>query len=217
MFARTVTVITLMLMGAGGQIALGQGVGGNSPTDTSHVFLSGFSLPGEPPVNWLTHVIDSSGPIPVELDATGPAWHKTFTTHENQPVQPGLGIMALYEHLEITGNQAWTAWHVEILTPGFRWLDAPLYTPQVDIRGSSGLTPVPITSQITDRILDVSFSELLPGTQVNHRFVFEWTGSSPFIGTIEMLQYPAPEPASLLGFSVLFLFLRGRRMNPPVA
>ena len=75
MFARTVTVITLMLMGAGGQIALGQGVGGDSPTDTSHVFDAAMTLPGTPPVDWIAAVRgDSSTFFPVELEPAGPAW-----------------------------------------------------------------------------------------------------------------------------------------------
>jgi hypothetical protein len=147
-------------------------------------------------------------PVPVALDPTGPAWGKHFQTLDNSPIDVYNGILSLNETLTVSGSEAWTGWHAEFITPGFIWLDTPPYSALAILANGSLL---PLTYGITGAGIDATFAPLVPGTRVELFLKFAWPDTTAFTGSIDMRQYPVPEPLSLLGFTFFFLILGKRR------
>jgi hypothetical protein len=117
----TVVVGLMPFLAVASPMAFGQGVGGSSPTDTSHVLSPGFGMP-EPPVNWQSVVGTISTPVGVELDPTGPAWVQHFQTEGGVLINPDRYIQ-ITENLIVIGDTPWTGWHVELTNPDFHWFD----------------------------------------------------------------------------------------------
>jgi hypothetical protein len=190
----------------------GQGVGGDSPTNTSHVLQHVFYIP-EDPINWATTIGTVSAPVRVSLDPAGPPWVKHLQTENDTPIGERTGpIVGIEENLMVGGSISWTGWHSDLATSGFIWYTGPGGTlPPFRLRVND--VPVPVTFAINGSSLDVSFPPIAPGSTVNIVQKFGWPHPIPFIGTIEMHQYPTPEPHSALGAMFLLLVLHRRRCH----
>ncbi len=186
-----------MFLGAASPMAFGQGVGGSSPTDTSHVLSRGFGIP-EPPVDWQSVVGTSLAPVGVELDPVGPAWIQHFQTEGGAPINADRYIQ-ITEDLVVTGDTPWTGWHVEPANPDFRWFDWG--------GGGWGHAFVAIVNGVllaTDvqyaspGILDATFPAIGPGDEVRFIYYFRRDSVNPVSDSFDIHQYPTPEPTALL-------------------
>lgn len=213
MFSRLSKVLMFTILGGVGPAVLGQGVGGNSPTDTSHVLTSIFSGDDFFPPSWRTIIGTMIDPISVELDPAGPAWVKHLQTQDMAPINPISGIIVAHEYLMVGGSRPWTGLHMEINTDGFIWFPYSTFPdPSPMFKMLADGLPVPFTIQLDGGKLDVSFPPLTPGTTVTIEQKFAWwIQDTPFTGSIEMREYPVPEPASLVGLGLLFLISQRRR------
>jgi hypothetical protein len=193
------------------QMALAQGVGniGSLPT----VF------PGpNPPVGW--NVVSSTGPIPVVLNPTGPAWSKNFTGPNGGPfAQPAFGPpLPVHESLVVAGILPWTDWHEDVIgidasgapDPGWVWANPALLVGGLPAPGLS------ITGAGTNS-LSFYFNPLPPGTVVDIRkqLVYNGLPGATFIGTLAIHEYPTPEPATmgLMGIGSLLVWRRRNRVS----
>ncbi len=189
------------------QIALAQGVG-NLPS-----LPTNFSTPGG---GWV--VGTPLNPIPVVRDPNGPKWIKHFTDANGLiPVFPGQSF-AVHESLLVAPTLPWTDWHEEILTPDWDW------SPQLQIMVNGGGPPVNLVVVNTPGnvnqggILSLYFDALPPGTQIDIRKELIYTGTSAGIAipSIDIAQYPTPEPASL-GLLILGSVFALHRRRPITA
>jgi hypothetical protein len=197
MLTRVSKVLMFMFLGVGGSMALGQGVNpATTPTNTSHLlYLSPSQVEG---VNiWSGFVGSTTSYTPVELDPVGPAWTKHLQTNDGSPIAATVARIAVVERLHVTGPYPWTGWHSE-LDPGFRWngvLDVTMQPP-------FAMTVNGVTSfgnyHVSGSTLDVTFPAISPGTDVTLGFMFGWSDSVPFTGSLQMREYPTPEPATLI-------------------
>ena len=166
-----------------------------SETDRIDVILDPDAGP------WIKHLRGPAGQI-VTADDTG---------------STAPSIFNLVEHLHVGGAIAWTDWHEEILTPG--WYPRVF---QVLANGA----PVPgLQVTYTDPdwprrggAADLAFPALPPCTNVSISKQLVWEGNPQqqgdrFFGTVNMAQYPTPEPAalSMLGLGWLGLLRKRRR------
>ncbi len=179
---------------AASQTALAQGVGnlGSLPTQ--------FSSP-VPIFGWTVDSGNANNPwIPVQIDPNGPSWVKTFSGSNGQPFTAVPGqTFSFQEFLVIAPTQSWTDWHERILTPGWQWIQPTAFL--VNGTPAPGLTTVITPGGPTaGGVVDFYFNPLAPGTQIIVRKVLEYVGQpgAAFYGTVQIEQYPTPEPASLL-------------------
>lgn len=141
--------------------------------------------------------------VGIVRDPNGPAWIKTLGGPNGSlfTAQPGQ-IFPLMEELVISGNLPWSDWHEKILTPGWDWWIFVPPPPMFLANGSPapGLNIVHTPGGLTDGgTLDFYFNPLAPGTKIDIRKYLQFndpTGAS-FVGTIQIAEYPTPEPASL--------------------
>lgn len=211
----TVVVGLVPFLAVASPMAFGQGVGGSSPTGTSHVldllpppYLEGIAI-------WEGTIGAPATPVPVELDASGPAWTKSFQTANGDAIIPITTSIRVYENLMVTGSACWTGWHAE-LAPGFLWHTGGqgVFSPPpigVMVNGS----PIQADYQVTEArsVLDASFPSLLPGTEVLFQFNFTWSGAAPFTGTFDMSQYPTPEPTTVVFMAIAATFILRRHRS----
>ncbi len=153
-----------------------------------------FSTPGG---GWV--VGTPLAPVPVVRDPNGPKWIKHFSDANGLiPVFPGQAF-AVHESLVIAPTLPWSDWHEEILTPGWDW------SPQLQIMVNGGGPPPGLLVVNTPGnvnqggILSFYFNALPPGTQIDIRKELIYTGTTAGIAipSIDIAQYPTPEPASL--------------------
>jgi len=185
------------------QMALGQGVGN----------------PGALPVviNQNTPTGWDIGPVPVVLNPAGPVWSKVLTDPSGGPVTGTVGTTyTLHEQLIVAGQLPWKDWHEQITTIGWEW--QPTSTILANGNPVVGFNAVytPGTSA-TGGIVDFSFNALAPGTTVDIFKTLQFAGQVGQFntGTIDIHEYPTPEPASLMllaGASVLLAKRRNRCM-----
>ncbi len=197
------------VLAAGGVSAFGQGVGGNSPTNTTYTIQRIYTTPEEP-LEWGARVGSWGNPIGVELDPFGPVWSKGFNTNTGEPILPGERI-AISETLLVQGARPWTGWGARILTDGFAWYDSGGFPAFTVLRNDGSGSPVPgLSVQYIGPAAIGVFNPLMAGASVQ---VFEtviYTGTQPFSGTLQLEQFPIPEPSTLLSFVLLALLLRRR-------
>jgi hypothetical protein len=189
MFSKTVAIFSLMLLAAATRTALTQGVGGGSPTDTSHTLHLVASIP-EDPTDWSTRIGTAAAPIGVQLDPSGPVWSKHFQTQNGRPIGGGVTgpIVGIEENLLVGGSISWTGWHSDLATGGFIWYTGPGGTlPPFRLRVND--LPVPVTFAITGSSLDVSFA--LSRLEV---------GSTSIRSSDGLMRYPFWEPSTCTSF-----------------
>jgi hypothetical protein len=73
---------------------------------------------------------NSAGPIPVDLDPTGPAWNKSIGDPNQNVV--GIATIDIVETLINVGTEPWTDWH-EIMLPPPVGLVPPVWTSVVSL------------------------------------------------------------------------------------
>lgn len=195
----------------GTNVALGQGVGnlGSLPTQfQSLVPITGWSVDsGNAAYPW----------VPVQISPTGPQWVKTFTGPNGQPFTAVPGqTFTLQELLEVAPTQSWTDWHEEILTPGWDWL--PPSNLLANFVPAPGLTTVYTPGTMTSGgQVDFYFNPIAPGTQVVIRkmLIYVGTPGATFNGTLQIAQYPTPEPTTmgLMALGGAALLRRRRRVK----
>jgi hypothetical protein len=217
MSLRVLKFLTFTVLGALGPVALGQGVNPDtSPTDTSHILTLFSSGEGGQSGGWRTVIGTPSDPVFVELDPTGPVWLKHLTTQDDAPISYYGQVVRLEENLLVGGSLPWTGWHSQADTEGFRshyW--TPLWppyqaVPAFTIRADGSNVPADISMSNTG--YDITFPALQPGTNVTIIQEFVWSDQAmPFTGTIQMHQYPTPEPATLAFTALTGLFITRRR------
>jgi hypothetical protein len=187
-------LLPLLILTGAGTASLGQGVGGASPTETTHTLVGRYQIP-EAPKQWETRIGEPGAPIGVELDLAGPVWVK----HLLRDGPPGSMLpehhIYLYEYLMITGERSWSGWTQEIHEPGFEWvLGSPL--PDVSF-WADGAVQSGLSIVAQGGSLQFSFDPLLPGTEIEIFSGLRYAGAS-LPESFDIRQFPTPEPASLL-------------------
>jgi hypothetical protein len=186
------------------QTAMAQGVGNLSSLPTQ------FETSIPPSSGWV--VVEPTGlPVPVSLDPKGPVWRKNFTGPNGGPfVYPALSPpLTVSEHLVVAGNLPWTDWHEDVLDPNWTWANPVLL---VNGLPAPGLT-VP---GVGTSSLSFFFNPVAPGSfiDISKELVYNGVPGTAFTGTLPIIQYPTPEPATL-GLVALgsLLLVRRRRMT----
>lgn len=205
---KVLAVVSASLVAA--QAALAQGVGniGSLPTQFETT---------NPPSGWI--VADpAGGPIPVELNPSGPQWSKAFTGPNGGPfAHPAFGpALPVQEFLVIGGNLPWTDWHEDVMgidangtpDPGWVWANPTLLVGGLP---APGLT---VTGAGTNSI-NFYFNPLAPGTSViiRKQLVYNGLPGTVFNGTLAIHEYPTPEPATVGLLAVGALAMLRRRTS----
>jgi hypothetical protein len=171
---------------ATGAIALAQGVG--NPGSLPTVF------PQNTPSGW------DIGPYAVELDPAGPVWSKVLTDPSGGPVTGTVGTTySLHEQLIVSGTLPWKDWHEQITTIGWEWQQSSSIFANGAPVGGFNAVYTPATSASGGSV-DFSFNSLAPGTVVDIFKTLQFAGQVGQFntGTIDIHEFPTPEPASLL-------------------
>jgi len=196
-----VLVCTLCLAGAASMGDVTAGAGPGTSIGTYHEYDPGVS-------GWHVNGGNTS-PMYVWIDPAAGAWEKTL----NLPVTTVPARPMLSEHLQVKGS-AWSDWHEEIVTPGWKWEEAVIYLED----GSGGvITPPGLTTTISlnGKVISFEFDPVPVGSnfQIEKWLIFE-AGDFPTESAIVVREYPTPEPASLAILSaggVLLILCRRRR------
>jgi len=200
----------LMVVAAPTSLALAQGVGDGSPTNTQHT----FSADGVWYVGGPQDPFGPGGAYQVSLDPNGPTWRKTLLNSPKGPME-GPGILHIHEFIEIvppvTGSQTpWEDWHETFITPGWKWADFSINIYAFDgFMSDDVMDPVPgLNYMISPDGKDIwfDFDPIFPGT-VNEPVVIEiWKSleydhliGGPYIPGAPILleEYPTPTPGAL--------------------
>ena len=193
-------ILVASLLTASSALAQGVGNGGSLPIQFQQSTANG---------GW--NVVDPTGtPIPVQLDPNGPVWSKVFSGPGGGNFsQPAFGPpLPVYEALQVAPNLPWSDWHEEVVHPDWVWTN-----PAILVNGvvPGGLT---ITGAGTNN-LSFFFNPVAPGSfvEIFKDLVYNGIPGTTFIGTLNIHEYPTPEPASaaLLGCAGVLLLSRRRR------
>lgn len=154
------------------------------------------------------------GPVPVVLDPSGSPWSKILTDPTGGAVQGTVGTTyTLHEQLVVSGNRPWTDWHEQIMTIGWQWQQNASILANGNPVGGFSAVYTPATSASGGSV-DFYFNSLAPGTVVDIFKKLEFAGQVGTFntGTIDIHEYPTPEPASigLLAAGGLVLIRRRR-------
>lgn len=190
-----------LILLATGASALAQGVG--NPGSLPTVF------PQNTPSGW------DIGPYAVELDPAGPPWSKVLTDPAGGPVTGTVGqTYTLHEQLIIAGTLPWTDWHEHITTIGWEWQQSSTVLANGAPVGGFNAIYTPATSA-TGGMVDFYFNSLAPGTVVDIFKTLQFAGQVGQFntGTIDIHEFPTPEPASLLMLAGGGLLLLKRRRS----
>lgn len=156
---------------------------------------------------------DPAGPIPIDLDPTGPPWFKSITDPNNVILNPAGELLTMVETIQNVGTEPWYDWH-EFIFPNAAGVPSPSswISVKLSINGTPiGFTPTGLGTVSLD--LDNFSQPVLPGDI----FVIEkevevfplLPGNSDPLLRIQ--EYPTPEPASLALLSLGSLSVLRRR------
>ena len=190
------------------QMALAQGVG--NPGQLPNI------IPMNNPGGW--DIWSSAGtPLPVQRDPNGPKWPKHLTDPTGGPITASWGtVFNVHEMLVIAPNLSWSDWHEDILTPGWGWTNNISFL--ANFLPTPGLSITNTPSTFTQGgSLSFLFSSLPPGTVIDIRkeLVYQGNPGAIFQGSIDLLQYPTPEPATLalLGLGGAAMLMRRKQAS----
>jgi hypothetical protein len=194
-------MLTVGLMGAASSQALAQGVGnlGSLP----------LLIPQNAPNGW--NIGGATGPVPVVRDPNGPPWLKILANPNGAafPAIPGQ-TFTLNERLIVAGNLPWADWHEKIVTPFWDWSSTSITV--------NGAVPAGLNTTVTPGTaasggaVDFVFNPIFPGALVDIQKTLTYNGPPGviFLGTVEVQEFPTPEPASLGLLAIGGLLLRRR-------
>ncbi len=189
--SRGVSFLTALALVAGVvQFANAQGVGNLGS-------LPGPTIPMNNPGGW--DIGGASGPVLVQRDPNGPKWLKHFSDPLGGPITAVPGqTFNVHELLMIDQPLPWSDWHEDILTPGWEWTNTISFL--ANFAPTPGLAIVNSPGTLTQGgSLSFTFNSLPPGTLIDIRKELIYMGQPGviFTGSIDVEQYPTPEPASL--------------------
>lgn len=197
--------LTFLFITGVGAAAWAQGVGGSSPTETTHMVQTIPHVP-EGPTVWETLIGSTHARIGVGLDPLGPAWLKHLQRSGPAGSFEPQHFVSIYEHLVISGQQSWTGWTQEIDAPGFEWrLSGPYVEPTTIL--ANGAVPSGLNIETTGSTLQFTFDPLPPGTQIDIITGLRY-GDALLPDSFDVQQFPVPEPTTLFGFLVLITLIR---------
>jgi hypothetical protein len=194
-----VLLAALLAPGAG---AWGQGVGGGSPTETTHTIQGTYQIP-EAPKMWETQIGLPEDRIGVELDPVGPTWLKHIQRDGDPLSTWPQHYIRLNEYLVISGERSWTGWTQQIDVPAFEWVLS-----NTSIL-ANGATPTGLSIVTDGSVLRCTFDPLPPGTQINLLSRLRYDGTL-LVDSFDVQQFPVPEPTTLLEVLVLAALIRRR-------
>lgn len=157
----------------------------------------------------------AAGPIGVVRDPNGPKWIKNLEGPQGGPfVAPPGSIHTVQELLQIEGNLPWLDWHEEIITPGWEWAQPIVFLANGAPPNNLQVSLLPGTPNHGGAV-HFDFDPLFAGTQIIIRKQLQYVGGTDgtaFFGTVQIAQYPTPEPASaaLLALGSLAVLRRRR-------
>lgn len=198
-------IVSLAALVGAASSARGQGVGGASPTETTHSLYGRFQLP-EDPLQFETNVGLPSDRIGVELDSAGPFWLKHMQAASPPLILSGDHVF-VFEHLVIAGDQSWSGW-TQVADPDFDWVLNGIFGPVTSIR-ANGAIPAGLSIETDGPILRFSFDPLLPGTEIDLTSELRYAGASG-LQSFDLRQSPTPEPATLALTGIAVLIILGR-------
>lgn len=207
MLTRLMRILTLTFVAGMGPAAWGQGVGGNSPTETTHMVQTIPQAP-EAPTMWETLIGSADARIGVELDPLGPTWLKHLQRSGPAGSFEPQHFINIYEHLAVSGQRSWTGWTQQIDVPGFEWRRSGPYVQPTTIL-ANGAVPSGLNIETDGSMLRFTFDPLPPGTHIDITSGLRY-GSTVLPGSFDIQQFPIPEPATLLGFLALVSLIRRR-------
>lgn len=197
-----IVIISLAAVVGAASAAWGQGVGGTSPTETTHTIQGIYQIP-EAPKMWETQIGLPEARIAVELDPAGPTW-LMHVQRDGDPLSTWpQHYIRLNEYLVISGERSWTGWTQQIDVPGFEWV---LSSTSIL---ANGATPTGLNIVTDGSVLRFTFDPLPPGTQINLLSRLRYDGTL-LVDSFDVQQFPIPEPTAILGFLVLASLIRRR-------
>ena len=195
-----ISIVATACILVAGSMGFAQGVGnpGSLP----------ILIPQNTPSGW------DIGPVSVVLNPSGGPWSKILTDPTGGPVTGTVGTTyTLHEKLKVGGTLPWTDWHEEITTIGWEWQPtSTILANGIPVGGfSANYTP---GTSASGGSVDFFFNSLAPGTVVDIFKTLQFAGQAGTFntGTINLHEYPTPEPASigLLALGSLFALRRRR-------
>ena len=159
----------------------------------------------------------TGGPQEVIRDPNGQPWAKDLTGPGPSPPQDLIAMpgdtFTITEHLIIGGALDWADWHEEILDPNWDFVGPIDFLVNGSTASGLSFSTMPSTTTQGGSIW-FNFDPVASGALIDVVKSIQYVGGpgQVFQGTVRMLEYPTPEPASLalLGVSGLAL-LRVRR------
>lgn len=199
--------------------ASGVGVGGDGPAETSHALIPIYQVP-EAPFQWGAGVGTPEQPIPIEVDAQGHVWQKTFQpNYGNRFFRSGDHIF-IVEYFVVAGDGSWTGWQQTLNLATFDWIIGGWIGPQTSVKVNGAIAPG-LTIQRSDPTpgegasLAFSFDPILPGSQVNIVSEILYSGTTELRDPLVIRELPLPEPSTLMVLVATWSLLLLRR--PPLA
>ncbi len=197
MFAQQKGILTLIVVAAITHATFGQGVGTGSPTDTTLSLTHWPQIPEEP---WIWGASMGYGSwIPVSLDPEGTAWGVHLLAPASGVVTGNHIVLAQY--LTIGGHMPWTGWQMDLDTPSMEWVSGHTgsigETPRILVDGAA---PPGLTAALTADSIRFSFDPLPPGAQLTivNEMIYTPTETDPFRDTVDIRQFPVPEPTTVV-------------------
>jgi hypothetical protein len=221
MLTRVSRVLMLTVLGGIAPVVVAQGVGGDTPIDTTLLLHRIPQAEGgifDPPL-WAAE-LGFDTPVSVTLDPQGSPWNLHLATAASS-IAPGDHVF-LIQSLVVGGSPSWTGWHEEVNTSGFSWIRGSTHTvgqtPKFKLGDYLGPSPSDLSSEVMPNSISFSFGSLPPGTGIYTVTEMVYTGTDPFQGSVDVVQYPIPEPGTItvaIALATMLASRRGARARTP--